>query len=121
MEGLLNTLKELSKKYEKLSDSLGLDDSEEEFYPDSDTAIDDGKSQAYWSVHNELDKLIKEYENYMNEFRDDKAYKKFIKTENGYEIVSFIIGYKHPLFKEIVNYFEYLKNKSKQTGYKEYD
>jgi len=61
IERLLSELRELSKKYEHLSNSLGLDD-EEECYPDCDMAIDDGKSQAYWAVHIELDKLIKEYD-----------------------------------------------------------
>lgn len=30
-------------------------------YPDSDATINDGKSQAYWHVHRELDELIKKY------------------------------------------------------------
>lgn len=60
----------------------------------------------------------------MNEYikiSNDKAYEKYVKTDNGCEITGFIIGYKHPLFKEVVNYFEYLSNKSKKIGYKEYD
>lgn len=62
MEKLLSKLKELSKKYEQLSNTLGLNDDEEEFFPDSDVAIDEGKSQAYWKVHIELNNLIKEYD-----------------------------------------------------------
>ena len=62
MQELLNKLKELSNKYEKLSNVLGLDDDcKEEFFNDSDEAINEGKSQAYWRVHIDLDKLIKEY------------------------------------------------------------
>lgn len=59
MEQLINELKELSKKYEHLSNVLGLDDGEEEIYLDNDMAIDEGKSQAYFDVHMELDKLIR--------------------------------------------------------------
>lgn len=63
MQELLNKLKKLSNRYEKLSKTLGLnDDCEEEFFNDSDEAIDEGRSQAYWSAHIELDKLIKEYD-----------------------------------------------------------
>lgn len=63
MQELLNKLKELSNKYEKLSKTLGLDDDcEEEFFNDSEEAIDEGKSQAYWMTHLDLDKLIKEYD-----------------------------------------------------------
>ncbi len=63
MQELLNKLKELSNKYEKLSKTLGLnDDCEEEFFNDSDEAIDEGKSQAYWIAHLDLDKAIKEYD-----------------------------------------------------------
>lgn len=60
---MLNKLKELSNKYEKLSNILGLDDDcEEKFFHDTDEAIDEGKSQAYWRVHIDLDGLIKEYD-----------------------------------------------------------
>lgn len=63
MQELLNKLKELSNKYEKLSTTLGLDDDcEEEFFNDSDEAIDEGKSQAYWRVHIDLNELIKKYD-----------------------------------------------------------
>lgn len=63
MEELLNKLKEMSNKYENFSNALGLDDDcEEEHFLDCETAIDEGKSQAYWSIHIELDELIKEYD-----------------------------------------------------------
>lgn len=63
MKKLLNKLKEMSNKYEQLSNTLGLDDDYEgEYYPDCEVAIDEGKSKAYWSVHIELDELIKEYD-----------------------------------------------------------
>lgn len=43
MQELLNKLKELSNKYEKLSNTLGLnDDCEEEFFNDCDEAINEG-------------------------------------------------------------------------------
>ena len=59
MKELINKLKELSKKYEHLSNVLGLDDDEEEIYLDNDMAIDEGRSQAYFDVHMELGKLIR--------------------------------------------------------------
>lgn len=62
MNKLLSELRELSNKYKKLSNDLGFDNNEEEFYPDSDSAINEGQSQAYWRVHIELDRLIKEYD-----------------------------------------------------------
>lgn len=63
MQELLNKLKELSNRYEKLSNTLGLnDDCKKEFFNDSDEAINDGISQAYWNAHIDLDKLIKEYD-----------------------------------------------------------
>lgn len=63
MQELLNKLKELSNKYEKLSNALGLnDDCEEKFFNDCDEAINEGKSQAYWRAHIDLDKIIKEYD-----------------------------------------------------------
>lgn len=62
MEELLNKLKELSNRYEVLSKTLGLDDDEEEYFPDCELAIDEGKSQVYWKVHIELNNLIKEYD-----------------------------------------------------------
>lgn len=61
MNELINELKILSERYEVWSKNLGLDDDEEEFYPDSDAAINDGMSQAYWHVHRELEELIKKY------------------------------------------------------------
>lgn len=62
MRELLNKLKELSEKYKCLSDSLGLNENEEEYYEDCDDAIDDGKSQAYFAAHIELEELIKKYD-----------------------------------------------------------
>ena len=62
MEELLNKLKELSNRCEVLYKTLGLDDDEEEYFPDCELAIDEGKSQAYWKVHIELNNLIKEYD-----------------------------------------------------------
>ncbi len=61
MKRLLYKLKELSERYAHFSNVLGLKDDEEEFYPDNDAAIDDGRSMAYWEVHLDLEKIIKEF------------------------------------------------------------
>lgn len=54
----------------------------------------------------------------MNELKYDEAYRELLKTEDGYEVRRFIIGYKHPLFQEVVNYFYYLSDKKNNKEYK---
>lgn len=58
---LLEEIKELSNKYKILSENFGLGEDEEECYLDCDAAIEEGESQAYYSVHRVLEELVEKY------------------------------------------------------------
>ena len=59
MKELLDKIKELSTKYEKISNNFGTIDID--YCRNCKEILNEGKSQAYWTVHIELDKLIKKY------------------------------------------------------------
>lgn len=60
MEQLLNDLKELALHYRKLANYLEFDGKKEN-YPNSDTAINDGKSKIYRIAYNDLNDLLTKY------------------------------------------------------------
>lgn len=61
MEEILKELKNLSDAYERRANNLCIPDGEEDFYADSDDAVSDGRGQAFWEAHIDLENLIKKY------------------------------------------------------------
>lgn len=60
MNELLNELQALCNIYKGIAENLCKDD-DEEFYADADDAIADGRGQAFWEVHIDLNKIIERY------------------------------------------------------------
>lgn len=63
MEKIIEDLKVMSSKYKELSERLGLPDDFGYDYCllDNDEVIDEGRSQAYWDAHIDIEHLISSY------------------------------------------------------------